>query len=77
MISVETLPSNLEQLSATQVTEIVESFINEGVKPQEISLGFCDDGKIAVAISGVLVGTILRTFDGESVDATFSPRNLN
>ncbi len=76
-ISVEELPNNLEQQSADQLKTILETFIANGVEPEEISLGFFDDGKIAVSISGDVVGTIIRTFDGKTVDATFTPRSLN
>ncbi len=77
MINVEELPNDLEQRSANQVKAILESFIDNGVQPEEINLGFFNDGKIAVEISGSIIGTIIRTFDGETVDATFTPGSLN
>ena len=77
MINVEELPNAFEQMSANQVKAILETFIDNGVQPEEINLGFLEDGKIIVAISGIIMGTIIRTFDGETVDAIFTPRSLH
>lgn len=79
MIDVTELPKNLEELSAKQVQAILEDFIdNWGVNPEEISLLFRDaDGSIEVAFSSIHMGTIVRTYDGETVDATFRPRSVN
>lgn len=77
-INVEDLSPEQEQRSALQVAGILEDFIdNWGVEPDEITLGFKENGGIDVAFSGVLMGTIKRTFDGNAVEATFLPRNVS
>ncbi|KKM91205.1 hypothetical protein LCGC14_1230970 [marine sediment metagenome] len=80
-MNIENLSANLQAESASQVKEILESFIEQGVVPEQIGIGVHPDGKLDVLIGSTEIGTIVRYFGEtngqEFVKTEFVPASIS
>lgn len=77
---IENLSNDLQAESASQVKEILESFIEQGVAPEHIGIGVHPDGRMDVMIGSTEIGTIVRylgkTNGQEFVKTEFVPASI-
>jgi len=59
-VHVENLSDELQAKSASQIKDILESFIENGVSPEQIGIGVHQDGKLSVMVGSTEIGTIVR-----------------
>lgn len=80
-MNIENLSANLQAESASQVKEILESFIEQGVAPEQIGIGVHQDGRLDVLVGSTEIGTIVRYFGEtngqEFVKTEFVPASIS
>jgi len=80
-MNIENLSVNLQTESASQVGRILESFIEQGVAPEQIGIGVHPDGKLSVMVGSNEIGTIVRYFGEtngqEFVKTEFVPASIS
>jgi len=69
-VHVENLSTELQAQDAFQIKEILESFIENGVAPEQIGIGVHQDGKLSVMVGSTEIGTIVRSL-GETNGQNF------
>ncbi len=59
-VHAESLSAELQAEDAFQIKEILESFIENGVAPEQIGICIHQDGKLSVMVGSTEIGTIVR-----------------